>query len=212
MAIIALDTLTGSVSRITPSPPNCGSWQLLDVRHDVIIAAHSSPTQPPRLMCARRGGDTWIWEGLHVAYSTQFGPDVEQALQELHYSVIQVPYPTGNASEGTFEAVVMHNGTGPRPTVLVPHGGPHSASTTTWLMTLAFACSQGYNIVLPNYRGSTGFGDGPLQTLPGVIGTQDVVSSITGRVSTFTSNDTHTCIHVSISVLHHAGRLHRVPG
>jgi hypothetical protein len=76
VAIVAVDTLTGHVSRISPPPPQCGSWSLLDVRHDVITAVHSSPVQPPRLMVARRGGDTWIWEALQTAYAVGYAPEV----------------------------------------------------------------------------------------------------------------------------------------
>lgn len=35
IAIVAVDTLTGHVSRVTPQPPGCGSWQLL-VRDTVL--------------------------------------------------------------------------------------------------------------------------------------------------------------------------------
>lgn len=38
----------------------------------------------------------------------------------------------------------------------------------------AFLCSQGYAILHVNYRGSTGFGQGSLETLPGHIGLLDV--------------------------------------
>ena len=59
------------------------------------------------------------------------------------------------------------------PLVVVPHGGPHSCSTSTYVPGFALLASR-YAVVLPNYRGSTGFGQGPLTSLLGNIGRMDV--------------------------------------
>lgn len=37
-----------------------------------------------------------------------------------------------------------------------------------------------YNVVLLNYRGSTGFGEASIQSLPGNIGTNDVADCLAG--------------------------------
>lgn len=37
---------------------------------------------------------------------------------------------------------------------------------------------SGYNVVLLNYRGSTGFGEASIQSLPGNIGTNDVADCV----------------------------------
>jgi hypothetical protein len=41
---------------------------------------------------------------------------------------------------------------GKAPGILFLHGGPHSAYATSYLHSLAFLASLGYNIVVPNYR------------------------------------------------------------
>lgn len=41
---------------------------------------------------------------------------------------------------------------GPLPTILAPHGGPHTAVTLGWYPAYAFLVSLGYAIILPNYR------------------------------------------------------------
>lgn len=61
------------------------------------------------------------------------------------------------------------------PLIVVPHGGPHSVSSTTYVPSLAYMCGHGgYAVALVNYRGSTGFGQGLIQSLTTRIGTQDV--------------------------------------
>jgi len=54
-------------------------------------------------------------------------------------------------------------------------GGPHSAYTTAYFYSLSFLCAHGgYAILIPNYRGSTGFGQASIDALPTNIGTMDV--------------------------------------
>lgn len=58
--------------------------------------------------------------------------------------------------------------------IVVLHGGPHCVSTSHFSKTLAFLSSIGYNLLMVNYRGSLGFGEEALQSLPGNVGSQDV--------------------------------------
>ena len=63
----------------------------------------------------------------------------------------------------------------PLPLVVVPHGGPHSAFTSSYLASTNFLCeSLNAGVLLVNFRGSTGFGTGALEALPGSIGDMDV--------------------------------------
>lgn len=57
------------------------------------------------------------------------------------------------------------------PGVLLLHGGPHSAVQDAFSGPLIALVAEGYTIVVPNYRGSTGFGDKHLAALPGQAGT-----------------------------------------
>lgn len=58
--------------------------------------------------------------------------------------------------------------------VVFPHGGPHSAFGFEFSPHVAILFSLGYSILLINYRGSTGFGQNSIDSLPGKIGTNDV--------------------------------------
>ncbi|KAF2076284.1 hypothetical protein CYY_002399 [Polysphondylium violaceum] len=59
-------------------------------------------------------------------------------------------------------------------TILFLHGGPHLCSTTDYLYYLSFMASLGYNIIIPNYRGSTGFGKDFIDVLNGNVGIYDL--------------------------------------
>ncbi|PON40165.1 Peptidase [Parasponia andersonii] len=65
------------------------------------------------------------------------------------------------------------------PLIVVLHGGPHSVSVTSFSKSLAFLSSIGFNLLIVNYRGSLGFGEEALQSLPGKVGTQDVNDVLT---------------------------------
>jgi acylaminoacyl-peptidase len=63
---------------------------------------------------------------------------------------------------------------GPVPAVLSPHGGPHTAFTLGWYPSFAYLTALGYAVLAVNFRGSTGYGEAPLMSLPGHIGQHDV--------------------------------------
>jgi dipeptidyl aminopeptidase/acylaminoacyl peptidase len=47
---------------------------------------------------------------------------------------------------------------GPLPAILYIHGGPTAQSQNAWLAPVQHLVSQGYVVLAPNYRGSTGYG------------------------------------------------------
>ena len=78
------------------------------------------------------------------------------------------------------EAVLIHDKSAKeaRPTILMPHGGPHSCYPCSFFTGYTFLISLGFNMVLVNFRGSLGFGEDSIQSLPGHIGTNDVLDCI----------------------------------
>ena len=60
------------------------------------------------------------------------------------------------------------------PLVVYPHGGPHSAWSTTFHARSVMMALDGYVVAKVNYRGSTGFGFKTLQSLVGRVGDSDV--------------------------------------
>lgn len=60
------------------------------------------------------------------------------------------------------------------PLIVFPHGGPHSAFMSDFSLYIACLCKLGFAILGVNFRGSLGFGQTQLHSLPENIGTQDV--------------------------------------
>jgi dipeptidyl aminopeptidase/acylaminoacyl peptidase len=63
---------------------------------------------------------------------------------------------------------------GPRPTLVLVHGGPTSARTLTWDAPAQFFATRGWNYFLINHRGSTGRGRAFQHLLDGQWGLVDV--------------------------------------
>ncbi len=64
--------------------------------------------------------------------------------------------------------------TGPHPVLLSVHGGPHSAYTRSVFDEAQMYATNGYAVVLPNPRGSAGYGEGHGRAIVGRLGTVDV--------------------------------------
>jgi acylaminoacyl-peptidase len=60
------------------------------------------------------------------------------------------------------------------PLILSPHGGPHSATMSSFNATICTLNHLGFAVLQVNYRGSLGYGLRSLESLPGKVGRQDV--------------------------------------
>jgi acylaminoacyl-peptidase len=64
------------------------------------------------------------------------------------------------------------------PLIVVPHGGPHTCMSTSYIPSYGYMCKHGYAILHVNFRGSTGFGQAALESLAGTAGTLDVLDVV----------------------------------
>ena len=55
-------------------------------------------------------------------------------------------------------ASAQFEGQGAAPLIVLVHGGPTSQVSATWTANAQFFATRGYGVLLPNYRGSTGYG------------------------------------------------------
>ncbi|XP_073266827.1 acylamino-acid-releasing enzyme-like isoform X2 [Populus alba] len=189
--ILSVNVLSGDVSRISPTDSNF-SWNLLTLDGDSIIAVFSSPVDVPQirygyLVDKEIKNAAWDWSDVS---SPIFGcsAKVNSLLSCRQFTILKIPVKdvseclTKGASK-PFEAIFVSNQSKKNdvcdPLIVVLHGGPHSVSLSGFAKSYAFLSSLGYSLLIVNYRGSLGFGEEALQSIPGKVGSQDVNDVIT---------------------------------
>jgi acylaminoacyl-peptidase len=98
--------------------------------------------------------------------------------EKCNYTIVRVTPPHGNVS-APVEGILLlpsKSKTSRVPLIVVPHGGPHSCTPTSYIPSYAYLSEGGgYAILHVNFRGSTGFGQAALESLAGNVGSQDVL-------------------------------------
>uniref|UniRef100_A0A4W6F1Y6 Acylamino-acid-releasing enzyme n=1 Tax=Lates calcarifer TaxID=8187 RepID=A0A4W6F1Y6_LATCA len=159
-----------------PAESDVGNWCLLNIERDLMVVSCSSPNCPPSLRVGflppRDSQEEVVWVTLE---DSQVLPDI--CWQILTFT----PPPDQDNSQYPgldFEALLIK----PKevkdgvtlPLIVSPHGGPHSVVVADWLLSASVLCRMGFAILLVNYRGSLGFGQDSILSLPGNVGNQDV--------------------------------------
>ncbi|KAF6173421.1 hypothetical protein GIB67_027116 [Kingdonia uniflora] len=184
--ILSVDVLSGTVSRVS-SHNSSFSWNVLALDGNNILAVSSSPIDPPRIKygCIKEeetANFEWGWLDVSSPIS-RYSEKVESLLSSLKFNIIKIPVQdaSGNLTKGAkqpYEAIFVSSDRRTigscDPLIVVLHGGPHSVSLTSFSKSLAFLSSLGYSLLMVNYRGSLGYGEEALQSLPGKVGLQDV--------------------------------------
>ncbi|PIK51765.1 putative acylamino-acid-releasing enzyme isoform X2 [Apostichopus japonicus] len=101
--------------------------------------------------------------------------DNKMEFTDVSWKVFSLPQSDGLDVEGIMFAPTASIGQRQQPPLIVfPHGGPHSSIVASYLVMPVFLCRLNYAVICVNYRGSTGFGQDAIFSLPGKVGTQDV--------------------------------------
>ncbi|CAM9545926.1 unnamed protein product [Chrysoparadoxa australica] len=167
------------------------SATVLGVCSSGVLVVGSSPLSPAglaMLSCSAKGaslsiaptfGRSITGSGLKVPVEAVH--DCQKALAEATWEVLQMQPKDDEDPSSRFECIMLlppsrlGEDTSKPPLIVVPHGGPHSCLPTSFIASYAYMCAlQGYALLHVNFRGSTGFGNDFLNSLPGKIGTQDV--------------------------------------
>ena len=157
------------------------SERYLDCFEDSFFFIRESPTTIPTLFAdaASYPCPVHIKFPTHKQVSIGTGlsfVDIDYSLvnTEVEWKILKIPV-AENSCE-TFECIFIFNRKLARcPALVYVHGGPHDCTTAAydknWLLFSYF----NLNVLLINYRGSIGFGEGPLESILGKSGSQDVL-------------------------------------
>ncbi|CAM0947847.1 unnamed protein product [Alopecurus aequalis] len=187
--ILSVDVLSGEVTRISPEDSD-SSWSALAINGNDVLSVSSSPIDPPHIRYGHQASTEdhqtrgWVWDEAKsplMAISNK----VKALLTHHKFSILKIPVTNASdeLSDGgqrPFESIfVSCEDSWQKPTVLILHGGPHSTSVSSYSKSSAFLASLGFNLLIVNYRGTPGFGEEALQSLPGKVGSQDVQDCLT---------------------------------
>ncbi|NXC23057.1 ACPH enzyme, partial [Corythaeola cristata] len=173
--VFVVDTVTGATTSLTADAPQ-GSWSVLTIDRNLLVAKFSTPSCPPMLKVAvlpDAGQEAQArWVCLQDAPPV---PGISWGIRTLQPPPEQEHPQYGGLD---FDAILLRPTEGPAaqkpPLVVMPHGGPHTLFTAGWMLYPAALCRMGFAVLLVNYRGSLGFGQDSVASLLGNIGTQDV--------------------------------------
>ncbi|XP_013772047.1 acylamino-acid-releasing enzyme-like [Limulus polyphemus] len=176
--LVCVDIHNGQVERLT-NDEEIGSWELLDMRKDIIIASRSSLNVYPHLILGRlqRSDQKTDIEWIELDNTSHQIPDIDWTIIPLK--------PTKETENSEFlgieyEAVLVKPKKGgdekihSHPLIVWPHGGPHSLITPGYALYPIVFAKLGFASLLVNFRGSLGFGEHSINSLLGNIGNQDV--------------------------------------
>ncbi|KAL4643377.1 hypothetical protein ACB092_02G087700 [Castanea dentata] len=189
--ILSVNVLSGEVLRISPADSNF-SWNVLTLDGDNIVAVSSSPVNVPQIKygcIVEKTIKAAAWSWLDVSSSIfKCSEKVRSLLSSLQFSIMKIPVKNDSDSltkgaSKPFEAIFVSSNSKKSdtcdPLIIFLHGGPHTVSLSSFSKSLAFLSSIGFNLLIVNYRGSLGFGEEALQSLPGKVGEQDVNDVLT---------------------------------
>jgi dipeptidyl aminopeptidase/acylaminoacyl peptidase len=117
-----------------------------------LVYYHNGPTAP---------NDAWVYDivskqSRQLTHSLIGGINTAEMVEP---SLIHYPSRDGKWTISAF-AYIPHNAPrdGRRPLIVYIHGGPQSQTVNSFNRIIQYLVNQGYAVVAPNYRGSTGFG------------------------------------------------------
>ncbi len=150
MDIYVYDLESGESIPLNIPPGICSSPKFSNTG-DFLVVIHSGPKSPPDLWRFELQEGTWT----RLTNSLQGNIDLSLLAEpmELWWTSFD-----GRRIPGLFYPTSNYAGPGKPPCIVWPHGGPTGQSVNRWNPYLQYMVAQGYSVLAPNVRGSTGYG------------------------------------------------------
>lgn len=167
----------GRGRELTPGDVVVELMSFSDRKGDLAVVM-GSPEHPHDVFMVKNPGSRASFEQV-----TRINPQVETWMLP-RISVVSWTSDDGTPVEGVLELPPDYEpGDGPLPLVVAIHGGPTSSDHYRfqyWIYGRTLFASQGWALLAPNYRGSTGYGDKFLTDLIGNKNNLDVMDILAG--------------------------------
>ncbi|MCU4717227.1 S9 family peptidase [Halapricum hydrolyticum] len=126
-----------------------------------VVFGHSTPAERKRLLAYDLDADDY-----RVLLDAEYGSVDPDVFVDAEYVTYESPGATPESEMYTIGALLYDPRDGTArgddkadiPAVVFPHGGPHAQTQRQFDVYTQFLVSQGYAVLRPNYRGSTGRG------------------------------------------------------
>ncbi len=163
----AVDARSDEARRLTDEAGVLGAISF-DAGHRRAAATRASPASP---------GDLWLYDLVQGTRTQLINSNPQLAEKSLREPEI-VRWRSSDGLE--IEGLLYRAGEGPAPLVLNIHGGPAGVFTRGFSAGAQILLAEGYSVLQPNVRGSTGYGDALLRGNMNDIGGGDYEDLMSG--------------------------------
>ncbi|KAJ2724235.1 hypothetical protein GGI07_002105 [Coemansia sp. Benny D115] len=227
--VLTLDMRSRKLERQSPVDGTT-SATVLGCTQNLIAVRFSTPTQPGTLAIGKIPASSTSETTTKVSWFHDKSADTRS---DIKWDIVQSPLESDSGTtsdDSTWESIFVYpptppkdtsryfwpNEDSPRPLVVVPHGGPHSAYSLDYDPLTAGLVSLGFGVLRINFTGSLGFGQDAVMAQIGNMDTLslDEIQAAASSIHKTHRGDPHRTVYLGGSYSGYTGALlaARVPG
>ncbi|XP_053201963.1 acylamino-acid-releasing enzyme-like [Panonychus citri] len=143
---------------------------ILDFRDDIIVLNLTQPNMGSNIKIGKLKNN-------QITQLTSVDPDLVVRRDEIDFRCDKILKSDSTNGQQLITCILIgpkESFGKPTPTILIPHGGPHSSFVATYMPRVAIMAEVGFKVILVNYRGSVGINSAHDKILCGKVGELDV--------------------------------------